>query len=79
MIKVIKFMEKVWLMLAILTFLIAIYQSVQNSIFDALYFYGFSAIAAFIFMMRRKQRMFHEKEEERKEQAGKKIKKGRKK
>ncbi len=63
MIKVIKFMEKVWLMLSILTFLIALYWSYVESIYDALYFYGFSAIAIVFFMLRRKQRMFHEREQ----------------
>jgi len=67
MIKVIKFMEKAWLMLSILTFLIAIYQTFKNSVYDALYFYAFSVIAIFLFMMRRRQRMFHEREQKRKE------------
>lgn len=65
MIKVIKFMEKAWLMIAIITFVIAIYQSIRNSVFDALYFFGFSIIAVFLFLARRKQRIFHEKEAER--------------
>ncbi|MBL4709004.1 MAG: hypothetical protein JKY48_11265 [Flavobacteriales bacterium] len=59
-------MEKAWLMLSILTFIIAVYQSIQNSVYDALYFYGFSVIAIFLFYMRRKQRMFHEREAEKK-------------
>lgn len=74
MIKVIKFMEKAWLLIAILTFLIAIYNSIVNSVYDALYFYGFSIIAAFLFVMRSKQRMFHEREEERKAKPSKKKK-----
>ncbi len=68
MIKVIKFVEKVWLMAAILTFIMAIYFSFKNGIYDALYFYGFSAVASFLFLMRRKQRRFHEREEAKKEQ-----------
>jgi len=63
MIKVIKFMEKMWMMLSILTFLIAIYFSIKNGVFDALYFYGFSVVAGLLFLMRRKQRRFHEKQE----------------
>ena len=66
MIKVIKFMEKAWLVIAVATFLIAIYWSIKNSIYDALYFFGFSVIAIFLFIMRRKQRMFHEREAEKK-------------
>ncbi|MDB4083324.1 hypothetical protein OAD50_05980 [Vicingaceae bacterium] len=66
MIKVIKFIEKAWMVIAIATFLIAIYWAIQNSIYDALYFFGFSVIAIFLFIMRRKQRMFHEREAEKK-------------
>jgi len=61
MIKVIKFMEKMWLMLSIVTFIIALYQTFMNSVFDALYFFGFSVIAIFLFFMRRSQRIAHEK------------------
>ena len=50
MIKVIKFMEKAWMVIAIATFLIAIYWSIKNSIYDALYFFGFSVIAIFLFI-----------------------------
>lgn len=66
MIKVIKVMEKAWLLVATATFLIAIYWSLKNSIYDALYFFGFSVIAIFLFVMRRKQRMFYEREAEKK-------------
>lgn len=66
MIKVIKFIEKAWMVIAIATFLIAIYWAIQNSIYDALYFFGFSVIAIFLFIMRRKQRMFQEREAEKK-------------
>lgn len=59
-------MEKAWLVISIATFLIAIYWSIKNSFYDALYFYGFSIIAIFLFTMRRKQRMFHEREAEKK-------------
>ncbi len=53
-----------WLMLAIVTFIIAIVRSFQYSVYDALYFYGFSVIASLLFLMRRKQRRMHEKEED---------------
>ncbi len=56
-------MEKMWLMLSIITFIIAVYQSIVNNVFDALYFYGFSIIAIFLFYMRRRQRIFHENKE----------------
>jgi hypothetical protein len=54
-------MEKMWLMLSITTFIIALYQTFINSVFDALYFYGFSVIAIFLFFMRKSQRISHEK------------------
>lgn len=54
-------MEKVWLTLSVLTFIIAIYKSIQSNVFDALYFLAFSVIAILLFYMRRKQRLFHEK------------------
>ncbi|KAA3650215.1 MAG: hypothetical protein DWP98_05405 [Bacteroidetes bacterium] len=60
MIKIIKFLEKMWLMLAIVTFLIGIYRSIQYSVFDALYFFGFSVVSIFLFSIRRKQRRYHE-------------------
>jgi hypothetical protein len=56
-------MEKMWLMLAIVTFLIAVYQSIRESIYDAVYFYGFSVIAILLFVMRRQQRRMHERKQ----------------
>jgi len=64
MLKVIKFMERMWLMLAVVTFIIALVRSVQYSIYDALYFYAFSVISILLFMMRRRQRRMHEREED---------------
>lgn len=61
MLKVIKFMEKMWLMLSIVTFVIAVVRSFQDGIYDALYFYGFSVIAILLFLMRRRQRKHYEK------------------
>lgn len=54
-------MEKVWLMLSILTFLVAVYHSIQNTVYDALYFYGFSAVSIMLFIFRRKQRKIYER------------------
>ena len=45
-------MEKAWLVISIATFLIAVYWSIKNSFYDALYFFGFSVIATFLFIMR---------------------------
>lgn len=61
MIKVIKFMEKMWLMLSIVTFVLGLYYSIQETVYDSLYFFAFSVVAILLFLMRRKQRRFHEK------------------
>lgn len=61
MIKVVKFMEKVWIMLCILTFLIGLYWSFKGQTFDALYFFGFSLVSLFLFFARRKQRKIYER------------------
>lgn len=61
MIKVLKFMEKMWLMLCIVTFVIALYKTFQQNIYDALYFYGFSVVAIGLFLLRRRQRRLYEK------------------
>lgn len=66
MIKVIKFMEKAWFMISILTFLVALYWVYMGKTFDALYFFGFSIVAIFLFLARRKQRRYHERETEKK-------------
>lgn len=61
MIKWIKFLEKMWLMLAILTFLIGVYNSILHGVYNALYFFGFSVIATLLFVVRRQQRRHHER------------------
>ncbi len=61
MIKWIKFLEKMWLMLAILTFLIGLYYSLMFGVYDALYFFGFSVISILLFTVRRQQRRHHER------------------
>lgn len=50
-----------WLMLAILTFIIGLYNSVMHGIYNALYFFGFSVIATLLFVVRRQQRRYHER------------------
>lgn len=54
-------MEKMWLMLSIVTFVLGVYYSVKETVYDALYFFVFSVVAILLFLMRRKQRRFHEK------------------
>jgi membrane protein implicated in regulation of membrane protease activity len=56
MIKMVKFLEKMWLMIGILTILIAVYKAVVSTWEDALYFLVFSAVAFLLFWLRRRQR-----------------------
>ena len=55
MIKVIKFLVKMWLMLAILSVLIAIYMAVFSAYADAGLFLGFAAFSFFLYWLRKKQ------------------------
>jgi len=59
--KVILFMEKVWLVLSVLSFLIALYFTYKQASYDAVYFYCFSLVAIVLFVLRRKQRLVHER------------------
>jgi len=61
MIRVLKFMEKMWLMLCIITFIIALYWTFQDVGPDALYFYLFSVVSIILFVIRRKQRKAYER------------------
>jgi MFS superfamily sulfate permease-like transporter len=56
MIKMVKFLEKMWLMIGILTIFIAIYKSIFVSIQDGVYFLVFSAVAFLLFWLRKRQR-----------------------
>ena len=60
-------MEKMWLVLSIVTFLIAVYHSIKNNVFDALYFYGFSVVAIAMYLMRRRLRLIQERQQKRKD------------
>ena len=44
-----------------LAFVWGVYYSVKETVYDALYFFVFSVVAILLFLMRRKQRRFHEK------------------
>ncbi len=56
MLKVIKFLEKMWLMLAAVTLVLAIYKSFTSTMEDALYFYIFCAVSVLLYFLRRRQR-----------------------
>lgn len=56
MLKVIKFLEKMWLMLAVVTLVLAVYKSFTSTMEDALYFYIFCAVSILLYFLRRRQR-----------------------
>lgn len=60
-------MEKMWLVVSITTFVVAVYHSIKDNVFDALYFFGFSVVAILLFLMRRKQRLFYERQHKKKD------------
>lgn len=61
MIKMIRFLEKMWLMIGILTVLIAIYMFFFGTGEDSLYFLLFSGVAFILYFLRRRQRQGFEK------------------
>ncbi|HCQ29629.1 MAG TPA: hypothetical protein DIU39_05035 [Flavobacteriales bacterium] len=55
MLKWIKFLEKMWLMLAILSATIAIYKLFASTVDDAGFFFIFSAMATILYFLRKRQ------------------------
>ncbi len=55
MLKWIKFLEKMWLMLAILSLAIAIYKFFTSTTDDAGFFLIFSAMSTILYFLRRRQ------------------------
>ena len=53
--KVIKFLKMMWLVIAIVSFCIATYHLIFTAVTDALFFYFFSAMAMFLFYVRKRQ------------------------
>lgn len=63
MYKVVRFLEAMWLMIAIFCIVTGTYKIVNlPSIQDGLFFYIFSILAIFLFFLRRRQRKNMEKE-----------------
>jgi hypothetical protein len=56
MIKVIRFLELMWLVVAIISAIIATYHLFVTSVKDALFFYFLAAVAIVLFFLRKRQR-----------------------
>ncbi|MCO6500340.1 MAG: hypothetical protein J5I47_08195 [Vicingus serpentipes] len=56
MLKVIRFLELMWLVIAIVSAVIATYHLVTGILDHALFFYFFSAVAVALFFLRKRQR-----------------------
>ena len=53
--KVVRFLQYMWLVIAIISFLIATYHLIYTAIEDALYFYFFAGIAVILSIVRNRQ------------------------
>jgi len=53
--KVIRFLQYMWLVIAILSFCIATYHLIFTAVEDALYFYVFSGTATILYIVRKRQ------------------------
>jgi len=55
--KMINFLEKMWLMLAIVTIILAVYKTFYSTIEDAAYFYVFCVVSIIFYFLRKRQRI----------------------
>ena len=55
MLKVVRFLQMMWLVIAIVAFCIATYHLIFTTIKDALFFYFFSGFSLFLFFIRKRQ------------------------
>ena len=55
MLKVVKFLQIMWLVIAIITFLVATYHLIFTSTEDAIFFYVFSGVALILYIVRKRQ------------------------
>lgn len=53
--KVVRFLQLMWLMVAVVSFCIACYHLLYTGITDALFFFSFAAMATLLFFVRKKQ------------------------
>ncbi|MBR9832003.1 hypothetical protein [Acidiluteibacter ferrifornacis] len=63
MLKIINFLEKMWLMLAAVTLVIAIYKTFTSTMEDAAYFYVFCVVSIIFYFLRKRQRVFFNSQE----------------
>ena len=56
MFKVVRFLELMWLVIAIISFTIASYHLFVSTLQDALFFYFMSGMAVILFFIRKRQR-----------------------
>jgi len=56
MIEVIKFLELMWLMIAIICLIVGTYHLIHSTIDDALFFYIFGLLATLLYFIRKRQR-----------------------
>jgi Ca2+/Na+ antiporter len=69
--RMINFLEKMWLMLAFVTIILAVYKTFYSTIEDAAYFYVFCAVSVIFYFLRKRQRVHlasQQKEQENSEQ-----------
>lgn len=55
--KMINFLEKMWLMLAIVTIILAVYKTFYSTLEDAAYFYVFCVVSIIFYFLRKRQRI----------------------
>tara|TARA_R110002049_G_scaffold242042_4_gene415871 strand:- start:5707 stop:5922 length:216 start_codon:yes stop_codon:yes gene_type:complete len=55
--KMINFLEKMWLMLAIVTIILAVYKTFYSTLEDAAYFYVFCVVSIIFYFLRKRQRL----------------------
>lgn len=63
MYKVIRFLELMWIVIAVFCIIIGTFKLITVGFMDALFFYVFCILAVFLFLLRRRQRRNIEKHE----------------
>jgi hypothetical protein len=53
--KVVRFLQYMWLMIAAISFCVAIYHLIYTGVTDALFFFFFAAMAILLFYVRKRQ------------------------
>lgn len=61
MLKVVRFLELMWLVIAVISLVVGSFHLVKTSMMDAAFFYFLSAVAVGLYFLRKKQRKKMEK------------------